>query len=290
VILDDITYPVQLAGWWPASHTGTGGVLATTRRRDAALTGAGRALIDVDVYTPAESQAYLTDRLTAAGRARLLDARSGELAEALGHLPLALGHAAAYVIDQQITCAAYLARYVTGRDRLDDLLPARAARETIPAGQVAPIVRAAADALVAVWPDPDHTDPALAAALRASTTTLAPYAGDALWHPVLFRAGNSLLNAGLHTAAISHWQQVAADAARILGPSTPTPLTAQANLAESYWQAGRTADAITIGERVAADRARILGPEHPATAAVVNELQEWKHQLRRRLRAGRRKQ
>ena len=114
VVLDDITDPGQLAGWWPASHTGTGWVLATTRRRDAALAGGGRALIDVGVYTPAEAHAYLTERLTTAGQARLLDG-AGALAGELGYLPLALGHAAAYMIDQQVSCAAYLDRYRAGR-------------------------------------------------------------------------------------------------------------------------------------------------------------------------------
>ena len=107
---------------------------------------------------------------------------------------------------------------------------------------------------------------------------------------MLDKTGNSLLNAGLHTAAITFWLRIAAESLRILGPEHPDTLTAQANLASSYLQAGRTADAITIGERVAADRARILGPEHPNTVAVVNTLREWKRRPRRRLRASRRKQ
>ena len=59
---------------------------------------------------------------SAAGRARLLDAQAQALAQELGHLPLALSHAAVCMIDQQISCAAYLARYGTGRDQPDDLM------------------------------------------------------------------------------------------------------------------------------------------------------------------------
>src|ERR1022692_3532659 len=114
--------------------------------------------------------------------------------------------------------------------------------------------------------------PPLADALRSNTTALAGHTGDALWHPdvhsVLCRAGNSLLAACLHATAITHWQQAAGSAERILGPEHPDALTARANLAASYWLAGRTADVIAIEERVAADRERILGPEHPDTLAA----------------------
>ncbi len=171
-------------------------------------------------------------------------------------------------------------------------LTGRAARETTPPALAPAIAQAAAGALLAIWPEPDHTAPALAEALRASTTALAGHARDTLWHPgghpALFRTGISLLNAGLHTAAIAHWQRTTADAERILGPEHPATLTAQANLASSYYQAGRTADAITIMERVAADRARILGPEHPDTVTAADALREWKRRHRRRPRLGRR--
>src|SRR5206468_1728673 len=110
VVLDDITDPAGTAAWWPpGSRTGTGWVLATTRSRDAALSGGGRALVDVDVYTEAESRAYLTERLTQAAATHLLDEAVNALAAELGHLPLALAHAAAYMINEQLTCAQYQA-------------------------------------------------------------------------------------------------------------------------------------------------------------------------------------
>ena len=149
-------------------------------------------------------------------------------------------------------------------------LTARAARETAPARQAA-AVRAAADAVLALWPGADHDQPGLTAVLRANTTTLTTHAGDALWagddggHPLLWRADRSLFAAGLHNPAITHWKHTAGTARRILGPEHPDTLTAQAGLAAAYWQAGRTGEAITIQEKVAADQVRVQGPEHPDT-------------------------
>ena len=73
VVLDDITDPQQVLPWWPDSHTGTGWVLATTRRRDAVLTGGGRTLIPVDTYTRKESISYLTQRLPDEGATDAID-------------------------------------------------------------------------------------------------------------------------------------------------------------------------------------------------------------------------
>lgn len=387
VVLDDIANPAQIARWWPASQSRTGWVLATTRRRDAALSGSGRVLIEVSVFTADEAEAYLTDRLSTVRLAHLLD-RSEDLAAELGYLPLALSHAAAYMIDQQITCSAYLDRYAAGQDRLENLLPAsgdgdgygrpaavtlllaldaadqcepkglaqpavtlaalldpaghparlwatdtvtgylasqrsqayqmvgreqekttpapvtaeqaratvlilhryglvsfdeqaepralrmhaltgRAAWEAASTSRAAAAVRTAADALESIWPDPDQTAPELAEALRASTATMADYAGDALWqqgaHPVVIQAGTSLLRAGLHAAATAYWQQATANSRRILGPDHVDTLTSCADLAVSYQHAGRTSDAITLGEQVTAERERILGPDHADT-------------------------
>ncbi|GAB3004724.1 tetratricopeptide repeat protein [Saccharothrix stipae] len=123
VVLDDVTDPAHLAGRWPP-HRPSGWTLATTRLRESALTGSGRQRVDVDTFTPDESLRYLHDRLTDAGGGHLLDGDAPALAAALGHLPLALSHAAAYMLDEDEACGAYLARYTAGDQRLDDLMPA----------------------------------------------------------------------------------------------------------------------------------------------------------------------
>lgn len=124
VVLDDITDPDAVSGWWPNPARGNGQVVATTRLRDEPkLTGQGRAAIHVGPYTSAESTAYLTDRLTHDGKAHLLDDRTEDLAAALGHLPLGLGHAAAYMVREETSCTRYLELFRDRAARLDAVLP-----------------------------------------------------------------------------------------------------------------------------------------------------------------------
>ncbi|MGZ2360976.1 tetratricopeptide repeat protein [Streptomyces sp. 372A] len=163
VVLDDITDPAAMAPWWPASRTGTGWVLASTRLHDAALTGNGRRRVPIDVYTPDEAAAYLRSRLTNDGAAHLLSENVADLATALGHLPLALGHAAAYMLNQDITVTEYLDLFNNHDRCLEHLLPEGAdaegygrqvaatlllsldaAQRTEPAGLARPALRLAA--------------------------------------------------------------------------------------------------------------------------------------------------
>ncbi|TRO56136.1 tetratricopeptide repeat protein, partial [Streptomyces sp. IB201691-2A2] len=142
-------------------------------------------------------------------------------------------------------------------------LTARASREATPTIDIPALTTAVADALLQVWPDPDQHHVDHSAVLRANTSALSDHTGDHLWypegHPVLYRAGNSLLNAGLAASATTYWQALAADGERLLGGEHPDTLTARNNLASSYWQAGRTGQAIGLLEQVAADRERLLG-------------------------------
>ncbi|GGZ60631.1 tetratricopeptide repeat protein [Streptomyces inusitatus] len=389
VVLDDVTDPAVMGSWWPVSRTGSGWVLATTRLQDARLTGGGRTRIGIDVYTVEEAVTYVQDRLTGDGVEYLLDDQVGALAEALGLLPLALGHAAAYMINEELTCAAYLDRFNHRQTRLGQALPSwadtegygrevaitlllslDAARAADPAGLAEPVLRlaalldpaghphalwstqaalahlgghraepsqqqdfgelpsitseqahsalrllhryallacntsaeprairihaltaravrettveeqvpvlavAAADMLREVWPEPDHADADLAAALRANTGILDHHSGDHLWQPeaheVLFRSGTSLFDSGL--ASVSYWHDLATRSERILGSEHPTALVACGNLATSYRQVGRFEEAIRIAEQVVIDCERILGPEHPHTLSFRNSL------------------
>ncbi|MFI6857988.1 NB-ARC domain-containing protein [Streptomyces sp. NPDC050416] len=123
VVLDDITNLEAVEPWWPDSLRGTGWTLATTRLNDPRLTGARRAQINVDVYSPAEAAAYLTTRLAHGATAHLIDDQAAALTEALGYLPLALGHTAAYMIREQVPCRIYLERFSDRAARLDEILP-----------------------------------------------------------------------------------------------------------------------------------------------------------------------
>ncbi|MFB6396785.1 NB-ARC domain-containing protein [Polymorphospora lycopeni] len=110
IVLDDLADPADLRGLWPPTTT-TGRTVVTTRRRDAALQQ-GRTLIDVDLFTPGEAAAYLAGKLD--GAADRLD-ETDQLAADLGYLPLALAQAATYILDQDLTCAAYRKRLARRR-------------------------------------------------------------------------------------------------------------------------------------------------------------------------------
>ncbi|MCM2390725.1 tetratricopeptide repeat protein [Streptomyces albipurpureus] len=125
IVLDDVADPDDLRGLWPPA-SGHGRILITTRRRDAALTGDGRRLIEVGLFTEPEALAYLTASLAAHGRHASVG-QLAALAADLGYLPLALAQAAAYLIDSGDdipTYRALLADRATGlADTAPDVLP-----------------------------------------------------------------------------------------------------------------------------------------------------------------------
>ncbi|MFF8882102.1 FxSxx-COOH system tetratricopeptide repeat protein [Streptomyces flaveolus] len=121
VVLDDVADPADVRGWWPPASPG-GRVLVTTRRREAALTGAGRRLVTVGLFTPQDAAAYFSAVLAEHDRHEPADQISS-LAADLGHLPLALAQAAAYIIDTDVTCARYRRLLADRLRKLADLLP-----------------------------------------------------------------------------------------------------------------------------------------------------------------------
>lgn len=95
-------------------------MLVTTRRRDAALAAPGRRVTDVGLFIPDEACGYLRGRL--GGDPERLD-EAESLAVDLGHLPLALAQAAAYLIDRGLTRAGYRRRFAERRRKLAELVP-----------------------------------------------------------------------------------------------------------------------------------------------------------------------
>ncbi len=77
----------------------------------------------------------------------------------------------------------------------------------------------------------------------------------------LLAAGDAARAAATATSAIDLGN-------RLLGAEHPDTLSARANLALSYGQAGRTAEAIALQQAVLADRQRLLGAEHPDTLSA----------------------
>ncbi|MFJ6674017.1 tetratricopeptide repeat protein [Actinosynnema sp. NPDC091369] len=116
IVLDDVQDPADLRGLWPPT-TPTGHVVVTTRRRDAALVRDDRRVVEVGVFTEAESVAYLTAKLPGHDQLR-------ELAGDLGHLPLALAQAAAFIADKPLLAVAgYRARLADRRRTLAQVMP-----------------------------------------------------------------------------------------------------------------------------------------------------------------------
>jgi NB-ARC domain len=121
VVLDDLSDPADLRGLWPPASV-RGRVLVTTRRRDAVLSGAGRRLVDVGLFTAGEATDYLTAYLAEHDQTDQPD-QIADLAADLGYLPLALSQAGAYVIDRGLDCASYRGRLADRRRILPDLVP-----------------------------------------------------------------------------------------------------------------------------------------------------------------------
>jgi NB-ARC domain-containing protein/tetratricopeptide repeat protein len=118
VVLDDLAQPSHLSRWWPPASP-KDRTLVTTRRRDAALQRDGRTLVDIELFTQAEARAYLVQALPGHPPATEVDL----LAADLGHLPLALAQASAYIRDRQLSCEQYRSRLADRRRTLTELLP-----------------------------------------------------------------------------------------------------------------------------------------------------------------------
>jgi tetratricopeptide (TPR) repeat protein len=135
-------------------------------------------------------------------------------------------------------------------------------------------VRAAADALVEVWPADEP--PWLGAMFRSCTASLKQHAGNLLLadgcHPLLMRAGQSLRQARLAGPAVEYWRELAAASEAILGPGHLDTKMIDERLADAYLAAGRAAEAVAWFQRVLADRVRAAGPDHPGTVAARRDL------------------
>ena len=110
-------------------------------------------------------------------------------------------------------------------------------------------VRAAADALLEIWPR-DEPRSRLAADLRLCAVSLRQTAGDALWldgrcHPLLVLAGQNMDSARLTGPAVAYWRELAADCERVLGSGNLETLMVSGYLGEALMAAGQPAEAVS---------------------------------------------
>ena len=150
-----------------------------------------------------------------------------------------------------------------------------AIRTAMPAEVFNRAARAAADALLEVWPE-DDLEAWRDGDLRRSESTLWEAAGDLLYadgnHPLLSRAGQSLESARLSGLAVAYWNELAEISHRVLGPGHPDTLLASERLAGAYLAAGQAAAACPWFWWIANRQARVLGPDHPGTVAARRNL------------------
>ncbi|MFC3493234.1 hypothetical protein [Glycomyces rhizosphaerae] len=110
IVLDGVSDPDHLTDLWPPENS-RGQTILTTRIRSAALDG---HRIHIGPFTPEESAAYLERRL-GSGSSALKGAKA--LAAELGHLPLALAHVAAHLLDRPgLDCTAYSQLFIRKPD------------------------------------------------------------------------------------------------------------------------------------------------------------------------------
>jgi tetratricopeptide (TPR) repeat protein len=134
--------------------------------------------------------------------------------------------------------------------------------------------RAAADALLQVWPDEDQGW--LASALCSCVRSLIRATGDLLWadgcHRLLLRAGQSLVSAGLTGPATAYWRDITAVSERVLGPDHPDTVMAAWQLADAYIAAGQAPEAVPWLQWILEFRIRTLGQVHVDTIAARRNL------------------
>jgi hypothetical protein len=121
VVLDDVDDPADLRGLRPVGEHGRS--VVTTRRREAAMIRSSSRIVQVGTFAPQEAVDYLRSRL-AADEGGDDDGELHELADALGHFPLALSQAAAFLIDTGMSLTTYRQLLEDQRQTLSDLLPA----------------------------------------------------------------------------------------------------------------------------------------------------------------------
>ena len=204
----------------------------------------------------------------------------------LDHLAAAVGREVArdVVIDGLTRLHRFsLVTLVSARAVSVHALVQRAVRDTVSADRLHALAHATADALQAVWPEIDTTDPDLAQTLRSGTAMVHAHTTPALWtpglHAVLARVGGSLGHTGQVAAAMTHWRDLQRQAHDHHGPDHPDTLTARHEVARWRGESGDPAGAAAQYEMLLADRLRVLGADHPDTLITRTNLARWRGEI-----------
>jgi hypothetical protein len=157
-------------------------------------------------------------------------------------------------------------------------LAQRSTVESLDRHTLSAAVATAADAVMEVWPEVER-DGDLGQVLRACAAVLLSDFGvparEPGAHPILFRFGRSLGEAGLVGHAVEHFRAAVQDLSRDPGPDHPDTLTARFEL--GYWQgeAGDFAGAAASQRALLVDRIRVCGADHPDTLGTRANAAYW---------------
>jgi tetratricopeptide (TPR) repeat protein len=134
-----------------------------------------------------------------------------------------------------------------------------------PAG-VRRVVHVAADAIFESWPDSGER-PQMEQALRDCAASLRRCDEAALWHPdchpLLIRAGQSLVDAGMAETALTYWRDLARRCAEYYGARSQLSFDLRERVANAATSAGHADEAIALRQELAADIDEVAGPTHP---------------------------
>ncbi|WP_328492484.1 NB-ARC domain-containing protein [Streptomyces sp. NBC_00414] len=128
IVLDDVADPEDLKRLWPPASP-YGRTLVTTRRRDASLAADGRRFIEIGLFDADEALNYLATSLSGRNEST---ADLIALARDLGHLPLALDQASAYIIDSGESINSYRMRLADRTTTLAKLTPSTLPDDQVP--------------------------------------------------------------------------------------------------------------------------------------------------------------
>ncbi|KAB1980780.1 tetratricopeptide repeat protein [Streptomyces triticiradicis] len=155
----------------------------------------------------------------------------------------------------------------------------RTVRDALAPAEYERLVRTAADALTAVWPDIER-DTGLAQTLRANTTALMLHGQDALYrphlHPVLHRIGRSLGKTGQVSAARDYFDDLVGKLRRYCGPDHLDTLLARGGHARWRGEAGDASGAADETAGLLRDVLRVLGRDHSHTLTTLSNLARWR--------------
>jgi tetratricopeptide (TPR) repeat protein len=144
-------------------------------------------------------------------------------------------------------------------------------QQNLTAAECDEAARAAAEALLQVWPR-GNVPASFEQALRDCTARLNEVAGWLLWapecHPLLLRAGRSLEAGGLAGPAVGYWQSMLDKGLAELGPNHAHTIMTRERLGAALEAAGRADEAVAVYKEALSDRQRVLGAGHPDTVAA----------------------